>query len=132
MKGPRFVGPCSARRVQPTMPMKPLTGWWVVPTLQIRGRTSLPIPAHEPLCGCGKQSTHRLQAFLNAVAWEEVLDFDRSAAELAGRIAGELERVGRPIGLADSMIAAIALEHGLELATGNTTHFQGVPQLGCP
>jgi tRNA(fMet)-specific endonuclease VapC len=79
-----------------------------------------------------KRSARRLQAFLNAVALEEVLDFNRSAAELAGRIAGELEYVGRPIGNADSMIAAIALEHGLELATGNTSHFQRVQQLGYP
>ena len=28
------------------------------------------------------------------------------------------------------MIAAIALEHGLELVTGNTSHFQRVQQLG--
>jgi len=79
-----------------------------------------------------KRSARRLQAFLHAVAWEEVLDFDRSAAELAGRIAGELEYVGRPIGNADSMIAAIALDHGLERATGNTAHFQHVQQLGYP
>jgi predicted nucleic acid-binding protein len=30
------------------------------------------------------------------------------------------------------MIAAIVLEHGLELVTGNTSDFQGVPQLGYP
>ena len=30
------------------------------------------------------------------------------------------------------MIAAIALEHGLELVTGNTAHFQRVQQLGYP
>jgi tRNA(fMet)-specific endonuclease VapC len=30
------------------------------------------------------------------------------------------------------MIAAIALTHGLELVTGNTTHFQRVQQLGYP
>jgi tRNA(fMet)-specific endonuclease VapC len=59
----------------------------------------------------------------------EVIPFVQPAAELAGRIAGELEHLGRPIGIADSMIAAIALEHGLELVTGNTTHFQ---QLGDP
>jgi tRNA(fMet)-specific endonuclease VapC len=53
---------------------------------------------------------------------------------LAARVswAGELERVGRPIGTADSMIAAIALQHGLELVTGNTVHFQRVQQLGHP
>jgi predicted nucleic acid-binding protein len=41
-----------------------------------------------------------------------------------------VERIGQPIGTADPMIAAIALHHGLELATGNTTHFQRVQQLG--
>ncbi len=78
------------------------------------------------------QSARRLQAFLAAVALEEILPFDHSAAELAGRIAGELERTGRPIGVADPMIAAIALQHGLELVTGNTAHFQRVQQLGYP
>jgi tRNA(fMet)-specific endonuclease VapC len=78
------------------------------------------------------QSQRKLQNFLSAVALEEVLDFDRPAAELAGRIAGDLERVGRPIGVADPMIAAIALMHGLELVTGNTAHFQRIQQLGYP
>ena len=78
------------------------------------------------------QSARRLQTFLTAIASEEVLAFDQPSAELAGRIAGDLERIGRPIGLADTMIAAIALHHGLELATGNTSHFQRVQQLGYP
>lgn len=78
------------------------------------------------------QSQRKLQNFLSAIASEEVLTFDQPAAELAGRIIGELERVGRPIGLADPMIAAIALNHGLELVTGNTTHFQRIQQLGYP
>jgi tRNA(fMet)-specific endonuclease VapC len=78
------------------------------------------------------QSQRKLQNFLSAIASEEVLTFDQPAAELAGRIAGELERVGRPIGVADPMIAAIALNHGLEVVTGNTTHFQRIQQLGYP
>jgi tRNA(fMet)-specific endonuclease VapC len=61
-----------------------------------------------------------------------VLDFDHPAAELAGKIAGDLERAGRPIGVTDPMIAAIAIEHGLELVTGNTSHFQHIQQLGYP
>jgi predicted nucleic acid-binding protein len=77
-------------------------------------------------------STRRLQTFVASVASLEILPFDQLAAELAGRIAGELERVGRPIGLADPMIAAIALTHGLELVTGNTAHFQRIQQLGYP
>jgi len=79
-----------------------------------------------------KQATRQLQNFLAAIASEEVIPFDQAAAELAGRIAGELERIGQPIGLADPMIAAIALTHGLELVTGNTAHFQRVQQLGYP
>jgi len=78
------------------------------------------------------QSARRLQTFLTAIASEEMLAFDQPSAELAGRIAGDLERIGRPIGLADTMIAAIALHHGLELATDNTSHFQRVQQLGYP
>ncbi len=77
-----------------------------------------------------KRATRQLQAFLTALPSQEVLSFDEADAELAGRIAGELERTGRPIGTADSMIAAIALEHGLELVTGNIAHFQRVQQLG--
>ena len=61
-----------------------------------------------------------------------MISFDQAAAELAGRIAGELERIGQPIGLADPMIAALALTQGLELVTGNTAHFQRVQQLGYP
>jgi tRNA(fMet)-specific endonuclease VapC len=77
-------------------------------------------------------SIRRLQAFVASIATLEILPFDLPAAELAGRIAGDLERIGRPVGLADPMIAAIALTHGLELITGNTAHFQRIQQLGYP
>jgi predicted nucleic acid-binding protein len=77
------------------------------------------------------QNTRRLQAFSSSIA-SEVLPFDQTAAELAGRIAGDLERIGRPIGRADPMTAAIALEHGLGSGTGNTSHDQRVQQLGYP
>lgn len=77
-------------------------------------------------------SFQRLQAFLASIAGQEILAFDQPAAELAGRIAGELERNGQPIGVADPMIAALALHHGLELVTGNTAHFQRIQQLGYP
>jgi predicted nucleic acid-binding protein len=79
-----------------------------------------------------KQSLRRLLAFLTSIAAEEILPFDQVAAELAGRIAGDLDRLGQPIGITDPMIAAIALQHGLELVTGNTAHFQRVQQLGHP
>ena len=61
------------------------------------------------------QTVPRLQSFLTAVASEEVLEFERNAAELAGRIAGDLDRTGQTIGKADPVIAAVALQHGLEV-----------------
>jgi tRNA(fMet)-specific endonuclease VapC len=73
-----------------------------------------------------KLAFRQLQKFLAATVAEEVIPFDRPAAALAGRIAGKLERIGQPIGLADPMIAAIAVHHGLELVTGNIAHFQRV------
>jgi tRNA(fMet)-specific endonuclease VapC len=78
------------------------------------------------------QNTRRLQDFLTAVALEEVLEFERNAAELAGRIAGDLDRTGQTIGKSDPMIAAVALQNGLELVTGNTAHYQRIQQLGYP
>ena len=78
------------------------------------------------------QNARRLPNFLNAVVQEQILDFDRSAAILAWRILGDLEDTGQGIGLADPMIAAIALQQGFELVTGNTAHFQRIQQLGYP
>jgi tRNA(fMet)-specific endonuclease VapC len=72
----------------------------------------------------------RFQTFRNAVALEEILNFDHAAADLAGQIAGDLDRVGRPIGRCDPMIAAVAITHGLELVTGNTAHYQRLLPLG--
>lgn len=76
--------------------------------------------------------SRRIQAFRNASAPEEVLLFDQAAADLAGQIAGDLDRVGRPIGRCDPMVAAVAITHGLELVTGNTSHYQRLYPLGYP
>ena len=83
--------------------------------------------------GFQKNQSHRkLGDFLSAISLEEVLIFDHAASELAGKIAGDLERIGRSIGVADPMIASIAISRGFELATGNTSHFQRIQQLGYP
>jgi tRNA(fMet)-specific endonuclease VapC len=62
----------------------------------------------------------------------EILPFDAIAAKLAGRIFGELERAGQPIGRVDPFIAAIAVRHSLTLVTGNTRHFKRIVDLGFP
>ena len=67
-----------------------------------------------------------------SIASEEVFPLDIVAAELAGRITGDLDRIGQPIGRADPMIAAIAIDQGLELVTGNTAHYERIERLGYP
>jgi tRNA(fMet)-specific endonuclease VapC len=78
------------------------------------------------------QQLQRLHAFVASTASEEVFPLDVPAAELAGRITGDLDRTGQPIGRADPMIAATAILQGLELVTGNTAHYQRIQQLGYP
>lgn len=95
--------------------------------------TSSTVTVMEIVSGFQKtQAATRLNAFLATLSHMEILPFDQPEAELAGRIAGDLERIGQSIGVADTMIAAIAIENGLELVTGNTADFQRVQQLGYP
>jgi len=54
---------------------------------------------------------------------------DRDAAEQAASVRRSLERGGQPIGMGDSLIAGIALAHGLPLFTRNRKHFDRVPDL---
>jgi tRNA(fMet)-specific endonuclease VapC len=79
-----------------------------------------------------KQNSRRQQRFLTSIASEEILFFEQPTAELAGRIAGDFDRTGQPIGRSDPMIAAIALQRNLDLVTGNTAHYQRIQQLGYP
>ncbi|MEQ8466289.1 PIN domain-containing protein [Coleofasciculus sp. E1-EBD-02] len=77
-----------------------------------------------------RQRQDRIQQFLNVITDVEVLNLDLSSAELAGRIYADLERTGQPIGLADTMIAAIAMHKNLTLVTGNVSHYQRIQLLG--
>jgi tRNA(fMet)-specific endonuclease VapC len=99
---------------------------------QARGRLTLSvITVMEMVKGLQKvQRPQEIATLLAQVATEELLEFGQPAAETAGRIWGDLERIGHPIGMADPMIAALALVHDLELVTGNTAHFQRIQQLG--
>lgn len=58
-----------------------------------------------------------------------VLPLDRIAAERAAAIRQDLDRVGKPIGMGDSLIAGTALAHGVPLFTRNRKHFERVPDL---
>jgi tRNA(fMet)-specific endonuclease VapC len=58
-----------------------------------------------------------------------ILPFDRSAAEVYGRLRARLEREGRRLAEPDLRIASIALARDLTLVTGNVRHFGRVPDL---
>lgn len=73
-----------------------------------------------------------IRKFESSLADAEVLSFDQDAACLAGRINADLERGGRSVGMPDIMIAAIALERGLPVVTGNERHFAAIAAAGYP
>ncbi|MBC6417699.1 MAG: hypothetical protein GDA44_02355 [Prochloron sp. SP5CPC1] len=58
-----------------------------------------------------------------------MLPYSGGTARLYGYIYAELEGQGKPLAHADLQIAATAIEHGLELVTGNLRHFERVPNL---
>jgi tRNA(fMet)-specific endonuclease VapC len=74
----------------------------------------------------------RIQEFLADLSEVEILHLDQSCAEISGLIQADLEKAGQPIGLADVLIASIAIENNLILVTGNTKHYQNIQTLGYP
>lgn len=63
------------------------------------------------------------------VAAIPVLSLDREAATRAADVRQRLASTGNPIGMADSLIAGIALVNGLPLLTRNRKHFENVEGL---
>ena len=73
----------------------------------------------------------RLLAMLDKERHEVIpLGFDE--AKLAGYIFGDLHRSGQSIGGADPFIAAIAIQAGVPLITGNLDHYKRIHALGYP
>ncbi len=68
---------------------------------------------------------------LDERVWSQVriLPFDRVAAEKYGALRARLEEAGTTVAEPDLRIASIALTHDLTVVTGNTRHFQRIPEL---
>jgi len=74
-----------------------------------------------------ESNRQRLEVFLAGPV--STLPFDDADAATAGRIRAQLERVGRPIGAYDLLIAAQAVRQDLVLVTANSSEFSRVPSL---
>jgi tRNA(fMet)-specific endonuclease VapC len=59
----------------------------------------------------------------------EILEFNDAAARVFGSVTGFLQRIGRPAGDMDVLIAATAMVHGHSLITRNPKHFRDIPAL---
>lgn len=68
-------------------------------------------------------------AVLGFLSDVEVLSFDSGHSGIAARIRVALERLGKPIGAYDILIAAIAISHNLSLVTANTGEFSRIQDL---
>jgi tRNA(fMet)-specific endonuclease VapC len=73
-----------------------------------------------------KKNREALEEFVSPL---DIATFDRDAAEAYGRIRAALERKGLPIGAMDMLIAAHALNLGVNLVTNNETEFRRVSGL---
>lgn len=59
----------------------------------------------------------------------EIIPFDLAAAQQYGLLRGALEKVGKPIGAMDMLIAAHALSTRAAVATNNAAEYRRVPGL---
>lgn len=77
----------------------------------------------------GRNKRHIGDYLQAAVPRIPVLGLDAATARVQADVRAQAARSGRPIGYADSEIAAIAIAHGLTLVTRNTRDFEDRPGL---
>ena len=88
------------------------------------------VVAAELAYGVAKRGSARNRAALEMfLAPLEILPFDQDAVWVYGELRSELERLGKPIGALDTMIAAHALALNAMLVTNNVREFAQVPRL---
>lgn len=90
------------------------------------GTTSL--NAAEFLRG-GHGDHERLAMTVEVLEGLNEVPFGPRAARRFGRLMDQLDRAGAPVPVVDGMIAAVALEEGARVMTGNVRHFERVAGL---
>jgi tRNA(fMet)-specific endonuclease VapC len=77
----------------------------------------------------GAKSPQQAAVIESLLAALSILPLDNSSAKCAAEIQQKLSHAGTPIGMADSLIAGIAIERDAILITRNNKHYQRVPGL---
>ena len=77
------------------------------------------------------RTDHILKAFEETVFPNiKVLFFDEQSGKLFGKLKAQLEKRGIRCSEPDLRIASVALQHNLNLVTGNIKHFENIPGIG--
>lgn len=98
----------------------------VAALLAVGSLATTAVARFELLCGVRDERERRVRDLLAALP---VLPLDGAAADAAARVRRGLRSRGEDVGMADSLIAGIALAAGAELLTRNQRHFSRVPSL---
>lgn len=107
-------------RVLEWLAAQPIGDLWTtaVTAAEVRAGVSILIDGRK------KQSLHEaVEAMLNEDFGGRILPFDDAASIAFARITARRRRLGRPVGLLDMQIAAIAVARGAPVATRNDLHF---------
>jgi len=72
-------------------------------------------------------NTERLEFFL--AGWASLLPFDEEDARIAGKLRFDTEKIGRPVGGYDLLIASQALRHQMTLVSANAKEFGRIKEL---
>jgi tRNA(fMet)-specific endonuclease VapC len=87
--------------------------------------------AYEVLVGLqSKQALGKIYRAEALFAQNEEIPPEAGDFRFAAKIVGALNRMGRPIGLFDPLIAACAIRRDYGVATGNTAHFEFIREAG--
>ena len=88
------------------------------------------ITSYEIMSGLeAKGAKQQLKLFKKFLKDNEVLNLTEDTIAISSSIYGELRRKGKPLDDIDILIAGIAIEHKLILATNNEKHFHRIEKL---
>jgi len=119
-------------------PLRPEPSTGVTRRLQEhQGDLAIPVTVLQEMhCGWLRmpqgQRRDRIGDYLRSVVSRlPVLPLDARAARVQAELRWQAEQAGRPLGHADSEVAAIAVAHGMALVTRNVCDFEGRAGVVC-